>query len=575
MDIHVDHKDRETAFHGQPTMPDTLLSRTQIQAVDFLERCASEREPLAALTGAAGTGKTVALNTALARRESAGDRVIRVNNFVAGPLSLHRVLASSLGVAQAADLSAEELEPVLRRALADAGQAEPPVVAVDDAQSLLPETLRYLCLLAGLRDGGRPLFRILLVGRPGFTVRQPIPLQFTLESMRPEASREVVEHGLAAAGVTAIDEVVQNLVQQGQGNLRKLGVLLRESIGQAQQSGVTPGSRRRVTTQSVQVAAGARPARRQSSRRSGLGPLLALPAVLVVGVAAAGVAYHEGWFGSPATAPEEKSVAQVAAAAPAPAPVLPPLAPVRNLPSQPVAAPASPPPPSGTAAPSAPTPAPDATPTGLAQDGQPAAPGPDQVPPTASPAVVPPPSQPARTAASSQPSAPPPDAGPPDSGGAQSTAPARIVAGQRGHFRIYNIGACHRGVCPRWSVTDLDRQQRFVAAFDLASLHLDRETMQRVREGSLDLIVSGAVVRRGTEAAALDAAALQSVAPHRGRPRVAESPEDLSDPSSPVPPTQSPPPGFLSLPPDIPPGAQPAASPYQPGNSPYQQGGQY
>ena len=198
-------------------MPDVLLSRTQVQAVDFLERCAYELQPLAALVGAAGVGKTVALNAALARRGSTGDRVIRVRNFVAGPLSLHRVLASSLGVVEAAELSAEELEPVLRKALADAGQSEPPILAVDDAQSLLPETLRYLCLLGGLREAGRPLFRILLVGRPGFTLREPIPLQSTLESMGAQAASEIVEHGLATAGVTAVDEVIQDLVQHGRG----------------------------------------------------------------------------------------------------------------------------------------------------------------------------------------------------------------------------------------------------------------------------------------------------------------------------------------------------------------------
>src|ERR1700712_4417982 len=106
-DIHVDHQDRSTDFLGQPTMPEIFLSQTQLLAVDFLERCVHDMQPLAALTGAVGTGKTVALNTALARRESAGDRVIRVHNFVAGPLSLHRTLASSLGVVDAGELSAE------------------------------------------------------------------------------------------------------------------------------------------------------------------------------------------------------------------------------------------------------------------------------------------------------------------------------------------------------------------------------------------------------------------------------------------------------------------------------------
>jgi hypothetical protein len=162
---------------------------------------------------------------------------------------------------------------------------------------------------------------------------------------------------------------------------------------------------------------------------------------------------------------------------------------------------------------------------------------------------------------------------------------ARGTSGASGRFRVYNIGACHRGVCPRWSVTDLDHQQRFVAGFDPASLHLDRQTIQRVREGALDLVVVGAVVRNGDQGPMLDASSLESIASHRARPRTGSaqpgdadapnpfapaSPDAAPEPSQPgqSAPTQSPPPGFLSLPPDTSPFGQPAANPYQ-------QGGQY
>ena len=616
-----------TAFYGQPTTPDTLLARTQVQAVDFLERCTRELEPLAAVTGAAGTGKTVALNTALARRESAGDRVIRVSNFVAGPLSLHRVLASSLGVAEASELSAEELEPVLRRALADAGQAEPPVLAVDDAQSLLPETLRYLCLLAGLREAGRPLLRILLVGRPGFTVRQPIPVQFTLESMRPEATREVVEHALAAAGVTATDEVVRDLVQQAQGNLRKLDLLLRDSIQEAQKGGLKAGGRRRVTAQGVQVAAGARP-RTRSTRRAASGFWLAVPALVAVAAIVAGVSYHEDWLGGGATIPAEPAAStarprpstppahvepgpvqpapvQPAPIQPAPSPAIPAGSPAKAHPDLSASAgpaptpPAQPPASSSPPAISAPPSVPASAPPAADAQAPSAPPAPARLPgaaPPASPPVLEASRDQARTAPPSpspalpspapmRPTAatPAPDAAAQAGRMQAATTQPHGAAGASGRFRVYNIGACHRGVCPRWSVTDLDRQQRFVAGFDPASLHLDRQTIQRAREGALDLIVIGAVVRNGDQAPMLDASALESVASHRGRPRIGSAqPGDADAPNpfitaspdaapvqpGPSVPTQSPPPGFLSLPPDN--------SPFgQPGTNPYQQGGQY
>ncbi len=523
---------RMTASSGYPTTPDIFLSQTQLQAIDFIERAVGDLEPLAALTGSAGTGKTVALATALARRESAGDRVIRVQNFVAGPLTLHRVLASSLGVGDAGELSAEELEPVLRRALAEAGQSEPPVLAVDDAQSLLPETLRYLCLLAGLREAGRPLFRILLVGRPGFTVRQSMPLQFTLEPMRPGDAREVVTHGLIAAGIGAKGEASEEIVRAAQGNLRKLSLLLQSSVERAQATG-----RSRLTPAAMQLAAGVRS---RAARRRPSGTWIAIPALLALAGTGAVVASREGMFGrvvdapsapvasgptQPARAPEapprlaSPSPAEAVSPAPAQAAAVaadahPPAAPVDPAPV--VVAPSEP-----TRLPSPTVPPPAASP-------------PAAVPPAASPQPVP--------AAVPTPAAPPVAATAPAASTAPSAPSAPTAAVQPARFRVYNVGACHRGVCPRWSVTDLDRRSRFVAGFDGSALHLDRDTMQRLREGSLDLIVSGSVSEQGPDGRVLNAETLQSIVPHRGRHSSSDGPIDLA------PPSQSPQPGYLSLP---------------------------
>jgi type II secretory pathway predicted ATPase ExeA len=536
-------------------MPDIFLSQTQLLAVDFLERCVRELQPLAALTGAAGTGKTVALNTALARRESAGDRVIRVHNFVAGPLSLHRTLASSLGVVDAGELSAEALEPVLRKALVDAGQAEPPVLAVDDAQSLLPETLHYLCLLAGLREAGRPLFRILLVGRPGFTVRQSIPVQFTLEAMQPDAARQVVEHGLAAARVTATEEAIVGIVQHGQGNLRKLDLLLRASIEDARAAG-----RKRITPERVQIATGSR-SPSAGGRRGMLGSWIAVPALLLVGVTGAVIAYQEGMFGG-GTGEVAGSASPQPARVSGPAPTEPEHAPPALLQAPPSPSPAS----SPTVQSTPPKPAPG-------NAAQKPSPAPVVVAPVAPPQMAsanPPPPAPSSPGPSTPtpivvaplpaPTPTPQAAAPQTDRPAPTPTPTANAPAASGHFRVYNISACHRGACPRWSVTDLDHRARFVAAFDPSALHLDRDTAQRVREGVLDLIVSGTVAGGGPDGRVLTADGPQSIAPHRGRLRPSGGePIDLTGPPQPQPQTQSPPPGFLAFPSGTPPAAAPAS----------------
>ncbi len=538
-------------------MPNILLAGTQLLAVDFLTRCMRDMEPLAALTGGAGTGKTTALNTALARQESAGDRVIRVNNFVAGPLSLHRVLAASIGVADAGGLSAEELEPVLRKALAGIGQAEPPILAVDDAQSLLPETLRYLSLLGNLREAGQPLFRILLVGRPGFTVRQSIPLHFTLEAMQPNAAREIVEHGLAAAGVMATADKVRDLVHGAQGNLRTLGSLVQAYIEEARRSG---GGRRRMTAMPDAGLAAATRRKPRPARQRSFGAWLVVPALLVVGAAGAAIAYHDGagvrHDDTPVAAVPGPRVAPTAVA-----PSEPPAAPPAVTPSAALASPpvsVSPPanvpsPPSGTVSPAAPTPAgpaslPPPTPLASGDAGGAAVRAPTVPTSTQSPAPVPPAAAVVRPPSLASPQASPDQVAPPPG---QASVQPSIPVQQAAHFRVYNISSCHHGVCPRWSVTDLDQRSHFVAAFDLSALHLNRDITRRLREGIVDIIVDGSVTRAGPDGRTLVAETLQGVAPHHGLPR--------ASPSEPValvpPPPQSPPPGFLAPPAGSPPAA--------------------
>lgn len=502
MDTHLDRQGHSTALLGEPTLPDALLCHTQVAAVNFLERSVRDMAPLTALAGDAGTGKTTALNAALARRDGAGDRIIRAHDFVAGPLSLHRALTSALGVGDAGELSIDRLEPALRRALAGAGHATPPVLAVDNAQSLLPETLRYLALLAGLREAGRPLFRVLLVGRSGFTARQPMPVQFTLEPIQPHAALRVVERRLANAGVALDDDTVQGIVHDARGNLRRLNTLLRERIEEPQVS----GRKRLRSTGSLLVARARRllPAGQPRWRDT----LAAASALLGISVTCGFIAYR-----SETPRASDKQLAKVAllgtpraqAASPAgPAlsqptpptlPTLPALSdsnPVKPQPSPPAAA--------------VPTPTPVAATFALPAEN-------DRPMPVTRPAALP------------------------------TVLPTAFAPPLAGHFRVNNISSCHRGVCPRWSVTDIDRQTHFIAAFDPTPLHLDHDTMQRLRQGTLELAVSGSVRRRGQEGQMLVADALQSIAPHRGRPRTSADANDSAPPEE-----RSPPPGFLIAP---------------------------
>ncbi len=534
------------------TLPNRLLSKTQHDAVHFLELCVLEGEALSALTGAAGSGKTVTLNTALARAESAGDRVIRVNNFVAGPLSLHRMIAASLGIADAGELSAEALEPALRKALLAAGQAEPPVLAVDDAQSLLPETLRYLCLLAGLREGGRPLFRILLVGRPGFTARQAVPRQFTLELISPQDARDIVAHAIQAAGVAMSDEAVEETVQRAKGNWRRLAMLL-----QARLEDAPAGWSRVINTTPTRSA---RPSSRRNDailpRRLRARRASTAVAVLLIAAAASFVVANRQRF---------SGVHQVASVAPRhleapPAPASPPASVVApsNSPAsttgspvaQAVVPPAAPPAPVSKPAQRAvlePMPQPIPVPM---KDTAPA-PSKAVPPPAAAPAnpapANPAPANPApANPAPASPPAPVVDTPPAAVAPKAPVPPPASFQPPPIRFRLYNISACHHGVCPRWQAFDITDDAHFVAAFDYSALNLDTQTLQRLRAGTIDVTVSGSIVRGGPTGRTIRATQLDNITPHRRRAASADGGGAPDDEASV---TQSPEPRFLALPP--------------------------
>ena len=527
--------------------------------------------PIAALTGAAGTGKSVVLAAAIGKRERLGDRVIRISNFVAGPLSLHRVIAQALGVTDAGELSVDELEPVLRRALDAIGRHEPPILAIDDAQSLLPETLRYLCLLAGLRDGGQPLFRVLLVGRPGFTMRQPITVQATLEALQPEGARQMVERMLAARGLPANDEAVREIVQHAKGNLRRIDSLVTACAEEMQRVG-----RKRLTLDMVQVAAGARTQPRKARSAIALRPWMLAPALLAVVVAGFGIVRHEG---TADTQPVQASVTTNSDTATA-VPVAPGTADRPAVIQQPpvpapaATTPAATTPPADRQAQLAPVPAPatqaappahvdgsgiitETLPPPSSQAVAEAPPAAQPVPAKAAPSgPIPPSPVPASPAPASHLSVaqapsvrPTPAVRSPAPSALASTAPPADVS----RYRLYNVGACHHGVCPRWAVLDLNRRSRSFAAFNPASLGLPAATVQRLREGSLDLVVDGRV-DRGAGSASLAAVRLISVEAHHGRVQPAAIQPMNQDQvaqdqaQSPAPDTQSPPPGFLQAP---------------------------
>lgn len=185
---------------AQPAAPAIPTLRTaQNACYEALSLALQEGHVFAALTGPEGSGKTTVLEAVLSDRKDRALRCIRISDPDKVPASL-----------------AEQIENV---AYAEAGKPENlerhVVIAVDDAHTASHELILCLSRLAAMREPGRRVPQILLVGRP------------ELWDRLAEDEYEVLARRLAIrAALPAIEEdadpwaVIENEVTQTMSQLR-------------------------------------------------------------------------------------------------------------------------------------------------------------------------------------------------------------------------------------------------------------------------------------------------------------------------------------------------------------------
>lgn len=153
------------------------LRVAQNACYEALSLALKEGQVFAALTGPAGCGKTVVLDAVMADRKDRALRFIRIADPDKVPASL-----------------ADQIEQV---AYAEAGKPENlerhVVLAVDDAHTASDELLQCLSRLAAMREPGRRIPQILLVGRPELWNR------LSLDEYEPLARRLAIRATLPAA----------------------------------------------------------------------------------------------------------------------------------------------------------------------------------------------------------------------------------------------------------------------------------------------------------------------------------------------------------------------------------------
>jgi general secretion pathway protein A len=201
-----------------------------------------------ALIAPAGTGKTSVLRAVLASLPEARYRTHYVKVTGLSKRDMCREIAQAVGLPPAGSY------PALVRKLQDRFHETSdtdglrPVLILDEAQDLRPETLSMLKVLTNFDMDSRLVLSIVLAGQPGLRdllrrddledVARRISHYATLRTLTRDEIRDYVDHRCTIAGASSVpfdSGAIDALFEIGRGNLRATDELARKSLEYAHQ----------------------------------------------------------------------------------------------------------------------------------------------------------------------------------------------------------------------------------------------------------------------------------------------------------------------------------------------------
>jgi type II secretory pathway predicted ATPase ExeA len=175
------------------------------------------------ITGEVGTGKTVAIRSAVADLDPAGHTVIYIGNPTTGLRGILGSVVTALGArpAHGGAALASQAWGALAGEAAERGRV--PVLIIDDAHKLGHDELEALRFLGNHDMDSTTPFATVLVGQPTLrhnikmgvlaALEQRITVRYQMKGMTPEETASYIRHHLQAAGRTA-DLFSQDAVTQ-------------------------------------------------------------------------------------------------------------------------------------------------------------------------------------------------------------------------------------------------------------------------------------------------------------------------------------------------------------------------
>ena len=247
---------RKTPFTRELSVPERFALPYQAEATEALAEAVRQRMS-AALIAPAGTGKTVALRILLSTLPEARYQIRYVKVTGLSKRDLCKEIAAACG------LSATGIYPALVRKLQDAFEHTMgtdglrPVIVLDEAHDLRPESLAMLRLLTNFEMDSKLVVSLVLAGQPPLATLLARPEQAamaqrlahyaTLRLLSRDETRAYVVHRCAVAGAHTPpfdDDAHEALFELSRGNLRaidRLALKALELAARAEASAVSSG----------------------------------------------------------------------------------------------------------------------------------------------------------------------------------------------------------------------------------------------------------------------------------------------------------------------------------------------
>lgn len=203
---------KESAFNVNPDPRYFFLTRVMQEALAGLAYGIQRRKGIVLLTGEVGTGKTTLLNQLLDWLRQNQAATAFIFNTRLSVEDLFNYILTDFGVPCESRTKSDMLirlnNWLLERCLA--GDPEPAVLIVDEAQNLSPELLEEIRLLTNLETSSEKLLQIVLAGQPELELklrdpklrqlRQRITLRYKTAQLSPSETRSYIDERLRIAG---------------------------------------------------------------------------------------------------------------------------------------------------------------------------------------------------------------------------------------------------------------------------------------------------------------------------------------------------------------------------------------